>query len=247
MKNLLIVIILSLLSSISYSGLIDPSNSDKQHISYAENFVYVGKIICLDPQTNKEKYFGSCVAISDRVLLTAAHVFIDKNDKYIVSINNKIILIDSFIPHKDFDISKQGFNDIAIININESIGLKWYPSLYTEKNESGKICSLAGYGATGNFLSGKTFSDGKRRAGSNKIDKVENNTLVCSPSLKSDKTQLEFLIFHGDSGGGLFIGNELAGIHSFVSRNDKNTHEYETESFHTRISDHVEWIDDYLK
>jgi len=235
-------LILVIFCGISHGGLIDPSNKDSQHIKYGQDFVYIGKILCLNRESKKIKYFGSCVAIDDSVVITAAHVFIDQNDLFVIHINNREIQIDSIIIHPEFDPNIKGQNDIAILKVKEHIGLDWYPSLYKNKDEQNKICSLAGFGTSGNFLEGPTINDEKKRAGSNTIDKIYNGTLVCSPSLKEKTTQLEYIIYHGDSGGGLFIGNELAGIHSFINRNQKNTHEYETETFHTRISIHIEWI-----
>jgi len=242
MIRLLLIWIL-LFGHSSHGGLIDPSNKDHQYIKYASDFVYVGKIICLDKETNKIKYFGSCVGIGDKYILTAAHVFMDNNDLFVVEINDRKIEVGKIIIHPEFDPNIKGHNDIAIVKLQSNIGLDWYPSLYKKTDEINKLCSLAGFGTTGNFLSGPIIQDGKKRAGSNIIDKVYSGTLVCSPSLKNGTTQLEYIIYHGDSGGGLFIDNELAGIHSFISRNDKKKHEYETETFHTRISNHTDWIE----
>jgi secreted trypsin-like serine protease len=59
---------------------------------------------------------------------------------------------------------------------------------------------------------------------------------------------LEFLIASGDSGGGLFIDNKLAGIHSCVMTVGKNPQsKYGEESGHTRISNFIEWIEDNRK
>jgi hypothetical protein len=107
-----------------------------------------------------------------------------------------------------------------------------------------KVCSLSGWGFTGTFITGSTKYDNKRRAGSNIIEKTERTNLVCSPSPKGVKhTELEFLIASGDSGGGLFIGNKLAGIHSSVLAIDKTPNSsYTDESCHTRISLYTKWI-----
>ena len=60
--------------------------------------------------------------------------------------------------------------------------------------------------------------------------------------------KLEFLISHGDSGGGLFINGKLAGIHSFVSASDKKADSsYGDQSGHTRISTYKRWIDFIVK
>ena len=108
---------------------------------------------------------------------------------------------------------------------------------------------MAGWGFTGTFNTGIEKADGKRRAGSNFIDRTERKILVCSPSKRHEKTtELEYLIGSGDSGGGLFIDNKLAGIHSSVIGYDgKSNSTYTDESCHTRISLYSDWIDLIVK
>ena len=72
--------------------------------------------------------------------------------------------------------------------------------------------------------------------------------LVCSASVHSDKniTKMEFLIASGDSGGGLFIDNKLAGINSCVMAVDRSPQsKYNEESGHTRVSKFLGWINEY--
>ncbi|NDC96102.1 hypothetical protein EB077_12410, partial [bacterium] len=139
-------------------------------------------------------------------------------------------------------------NDIAILILDNSLDLDIYPKLYNTNDEVGRICYMSGFGLTGDFNTGFHKDDGKRRAGSNIIDKIEKNMLICSPSLESDKTELEFLIAGGDSGGGLFINNKLAGINSCLfARDKKGDASYGDESGHTRISYHIEWIENTIK
>jgi hypothetical protein len=107
--------------------------------------------------------------------------------------------------------------------------------------------TLAGFGFRGTFHTGMAESDGKRRAGSNKISGLERSVLVCDPSTEN-KTALEFLITPGDSGGGLFIGNKLAGVHSFLMAKDgKPNGTYTDESAHTRVSLYVDWVESEIK
>ena len=103
---------------------------------------------------------------------------------------------------------------------------------------------MAGLGFTGTFNTGIERADGKKRAGSNFIDRIERKILICSPSKRNEKiTELEYLIGSGDSGGGLFISNKLAGINSCVISSDKKTDSsYGDRSGHTRISVFKDWI-----
>lgn len=225
-------------NSPSVSGLIDPNVGDDKYISYAEDFVYIGRVYGITK--TDEPYSASCVAIDDNIILTAAHVF-DDAKTILVLINNKNLSVSESIPHPEFKRGKLGLNDIAVCKTSESIDLDWYPGLYTEKNETNKVCCLSGFGVTGTFLTGPVNSDGVRRAGSNKINQIENGVLICDLSTKENKTSLEFFISPGDSGGGLFIDNKVAGIHSYVTSYKPSLR---STSAHTRISDHVKWVND---
>lgn len=222
------------------AGTIDPHNNDKQYLEYGENFHCVGKIHGLT--TDNQRFYGSCVAFSNRTVLTAAHIIKHIKDGYI-SINNRTIRIKTSKSHDLFEKDTKGC-DIGICYLEDDIGLDWFPELYSGNNEVGKVCSMSGFGLTGTFDSFERKGDEKRRAGSNTIDSIENQMLTCTAS-KHDKTALEFLISHGDSGGGLFIDNKLAGIHSCIATvkiNNVTQNDYYTYSYHTRISDHIDWI-----
>lgn len=243
LKSLLITICL-ILSPNSFGGTIDPNVSDDKYIEYAKDFKYVYKICGTD---NGGKLFcASAVAIEPHWILTAAHVV--KNSRTcIVHKEDKAYEAKEIIIHKDFEKNEFGTGDIAIVYVAEDLGLDFYPPLYDTDDEVGKLCSISGYGFTGTFNTGSIKHDGKQRAGSNKIDHTERDFLICSPS-RQNKTELEFLIASGDSGGGLFIGNKLAGINSCVLAADKNPNStYGDESGHTRISKFIPWIKEIIK
>lgn len=242
----MIRLILLLLISIghqSFAGTIDPNIPDNTYIRYAKDFKYIYKICGTD---NDGKLFcASAVAIDSHWILTAAHV-VKNHRTCIIHKEEKAYEVTDIIIHKDFDDDKFGGSDIAIGYIKEDLGLDFYPSLYEEKDEIGKACTISGFGFTGNFNTGSVKHDGNQRAGTNTIDSIENNFLICSPSRKN-KTPLEFLIASGDSGGGLFIGNKLAGINSCVLASDRKPDStYGDESGHTRISIHHEWIKEII-
>lgn len=232
------------ISSISFGGTIDPSIPDDKYVEYAKDFKYIYKICGTD---NDGKLFcASAVAIEPHWILTAAHV-VKGHRTCILHREDKAYEVKEIIIHKDFEKGEFGIADIAIGYISEDLGLDFYPSLYETEDEVGKVCSISGYGFTGTFNTGSVKHDGKQRAGSNKIDHTEKDFLICSPS-RQNKTALEFLIASGDSGGGLFIGNKLAGINSCVLAADKNPNStYGDESGHTRISKFIPWIKEIIK
>lgn len=237
-KNLLAPIFL-LISLVSYAGTIDPNIPDEKYITYAKDFTYIYKIC--GSYNDDGQFCASAVAIHPHWILTAAHV-VHNNKLCIVHKGDKAHQVKEIIIHKDFEAEGFGFGDIALGYIEEDLGLDFYPELYENDDEIGKICSISGYGLTGTFTTGATKSDNIQRAGSNYIDGIDRDLLICSTG-KGKKTALEFLISSGDSGGGLFIGNKLAGINSCVLAQDKKPNSnYGDESGHTRISKFFPWI-----
>lgn len=222
------------------SGTIDPEISDEKYIEYGSKFNY---ILRLEGYNNQNQLMSaSCVAIDKEWVLTAAHVVEPMKTSYIIYNGNNII-IDQTMIHEDFNIENFGIADIAMCHLSKNMDLDFYPDLYSDADEIDKLCSISGFGAVGTFETGSKIIDGKRRSGSNIIDEIQQDLLVCSPSKNNKKTSLEFLIAHGDSGGGLFIGNKLAGINSCVMTTDKKPNSsYGDASGHTRISKYITWI-----
>ena len=231
-----------LYSNLLFSGTIDPSVPDEKYIEYGKSFEY---IVSLCGQTQDEKtYCASAIIIKPKFILTAAHVVKDASTGFI-TFNGKKYKIEYFFYPKEYDHNQFGKCDIAIGKLEKEVELKFYPPLYKDNDEVGKICCISGFGLTGNFNTGANMSDNRRRAGSNVIDYIDKDLLICSPS-KNDrqKTSLEFLIASGDSGGGLFIDGKLAGINSCVIADKVPRSDYKTEAGHTRISNFIEWIEE---
>lgn len=243
MQKLIVLFGIIFFSSSLFAGTRDPRVSDQTHLDYAKAFIFVGKLH--GDAENDIKYCGSAVAIDDHHILTAAHV-VDNSLNCHFEIDGKNFCITHVIIHKDFDAKKWGTGDIAIGYSEKPFNLEFYPKLYTEDNEVGKTCSIAGYGFTGTFITGANLHDDQKRAGSNIIDGITHDLLVCDASNGTSddiSTTLEFLIASGDSGGCLLINNQLAGINSCVMSIDKSPQsKYNEESGHTRISKFIDWI-----
>lgn len=244
MNTKIILSILIILSfSIVYSGTIDPNTPDHKYTEYAHDFHFIGKLC--GTYNDKSKFCASAVAIDDHHILTAAHVVKDSKSCFVYFKNEEYCLSKITI-HKNFD-SKFGIADIAIGYSEKPFNLNFYPKLYNATDEIGKLCSISGYGMTGTFKTGAILSDQKKRAGSNIVDSIYEDLLICTPSATKDPTRtgLEFMIASGDSGGGLFIGDELAGINSCVMAVDKSPQsKYDEESGHTRVQKFIPWIEE---
>lgn len=243
----ILILIWILFCRILFAGTIDPKKTDDEYIEYGNKHECVVKLLGHMNDTKHTPYVASCVMINPYYALTAAHVVKDTITQYVVY---KGIPYTSLVTaiHSDFDGKNMGYNDIAILRLNQPIQLDFYPELYSENNEIQKICSISGFGHTGNLSTGydRQKDDGKKRAGSNIIHAIDRHLLICSST--DQQTSMEFLICPGDSGGGLFINKKLAGINSCVFANDGKTNsDYGDDSGHTRISLFKEWIENSIK
>lgn len=244
MRNALIFMLISFSCASSMAGTIDPKVPDEKYIKYGVQHKCVVHLFGKYREGDQE-FSATAVAIKPNWIVTAAHV-VKGSKELSVRVGSKDFKVSRIIVKKEFNKDRVGHDDIALGYCSDDLGLDFYPDLYEGRDEQGKIVSICGYGMTGDFSTGAVRWDGKKRAGSNIIQRTEKNCLVCSVSDK--RTELEFLSASGDSGGGLFLGNKLAGVISFVSSDDgKTDSDYGDESAFTRISDYSGWINEEIK
>lgn len=232
------------------AGTIDPHTPDSRYVEFGKKFPFVRRIRTRVVLADKDPpvtviWSASAVLIRPHWMLTAAHVVDGTTGSSIVPDDKDApeCPLTYMLVHPEFVHDTHGHFDLALGYSPRDFGLEFYPELYTDSDELDKPVTLAGFGVHGTFVTGGKHYDNQRRAGSNKISGVERSILVCDPS-KENKTALEFIITPGDSGGGLFIGNKLAGIHSFLMAVDKKPDgTYTDECAHTRISLYAAWID----
>lgn len=244
-------VVLSLAGAqLACAGTRDPNTPDSKYVEFGQQFPSVLKLRAVhqNPAEHDGKpvyQYGSAVAIRPHWVLTAAHVLTDTTQPAVIKDEN-VHPITLIVCHADFKEDTLGYYDIAICYSPRAFDLKFYPPLNRDTDEIGKAATIAGYGLHGTFYTGATQSDMLRRAGHNKIDGIERGCLICTPS-REGKFPLEFIIAPGDSGGGLFIGNKLAGINSFLSASDKNPNgTYTDDAAHTRISLYANWIESQI-
>lgn len=242
MKNKFLYIFnILLLHTVAIAGTIDPKAKDEDYINYGNKY---DCIVLLHGKTKEQQtYSASAVLIKSNWILTAGHIVNEGSNHYIIY-KNKNIDIDKIIFPDGFDNNEIGKKDIALCHLSSSVDLENYPELYDTNDEVGKTAGLAGYGSNGTFSTGSNKHDSLKRGGSNTIDKIDNDLLVCSV-LNPPHTKMEFLIAVGDSGGGLFINQKLAGIHSCIwnyGKNNQPKSTYSTHSGHTRVSIFRDWI-----
>jgi len=217
---------------------------DVKYVSYGKNIDCIVKVI--GKQNDKSSSEFSGVIIDPHWMLTSAHTIENKLKFSFILSDGKIIAIDDIYVHPKFNPNEFCSVDVALCYFKEKIKISFIPELYESDDEIGKIACISGFGITGTGLTGAIKWDNKKRAGSNFIDSIEKNMLICSMSNRNERvTALEFCISPGDSGGGLFIDKKLAGINSFVIHKHKSLKsKYGDMSGHTRISnkDCLSWI-----
>lgn len=230
-------------AALCFAGTVNPDVPDSEYVEYGKKFGYVARLLCEDEKSGI-CHDGSCVLIAPQVAVTAAHVVDGMDSWEIVTDDGKRHEVVSVAIHEDYVNGRYGQADIAVCVCRDSFGLAWYPPLYAKRDEVGRVASIAGFGATGTFRTGRDKIDGVRRAGSNIVDAVDGGYLTCSAG-EGMSTKLEFLLAPGDSGGGLFIGNSLAGVNSFVMVSGTTPPKgvFGDESGHTRISEYIDWIE----
>lgn len=230
-----------------HAGTRDPNTPDSKYLEFGKKFHCVRQIRATITYEGADLYqFGSAVIIKPNWVLTAAHVVYNTREPVILMGSQETVPLTKVIIHDEFEDVKIGFHDIALCYSPQDFSLPFYTPLYEDSDELNKPVTIAGYGFTGTFHTGATVGDNQKRAGHNRVSGVERAVLICTPN-KTNKFPLDFCIASGDSGGGLFIGNKLAGINSFLAASDKKPDgTYTDEGAHTRVSLYAQWVYDQI-
>ena len=210
---------------------------DSRYVEYGRAFsTYTAKFrgTAADGRTHS----ATAVLIAPRWALTAAHVA-EGCDGVTLTYGDRSQSIAQVLVHPEW-ASRLGYHDIALLKADGDFGLDFYPAL-SDGGEVGKVASVAGYGVTGPLSFGHMLADGKLRAGTQRVDRIERNCLICDLTRRG--SVLEYGIAPGDSGGPLFVDGKLAGINSYTASPRSYTRsQYGEESGHTRVAMYREWI-----
>lgn len=238
-----IIVIIFLCLQIAFGGTRHSSVNDNNLLNNAKNYDCIVQVVV---NKNGGEYKASGVLISKDIVLTSAHIVYQQSaDNISIIYHNKKYKVTKSIVHNNFQYKFDG--DLAILKILGFIDTI-YPKLYETKDEIGKLAYLGGYGAIGTGDTGYNSYDFKLRVGSNIVEYISGDMLMCTLS-KDIITKYEFITCPGDSGGGLFINGKLAGINSSLfstSSKDKPLGKYDNSSGHTRISQYIDWIKDNI-
>lgn len=227
-------------ASACLAGTTDDGIPDAAYLRYADGFrPYTLEVRVVEPSGRLA--VSTAVAIGGRWALTAAHVV---DDAATATVAGNPVRV-SFI-HPEYRRNEFGRFDIAMLRLRDDLGLDYYPPLSTGQENVGDVVSLAGYGVTGRLSAGYDKTDGRLRAGTNRIVRFEKTLLVC-PARRGG-SPLPICIAPGDSGGPVFVGAGkgavLAGIASFTMKDKGPLRSREGEEMGaTRVSLCQEWID----
>lgn len=218
---------------------------------------------------------GSATLVADRWVVTAAHL-LEGATAAKFTVEGKEYVSNGWTTHPKWSGDPRRGFDLALIRLAEPVTNVGPTAINRRRSEFGQPATFVGFGRTGTGDTGAIEYDTLKRAGHNVIDgmsigqekiyttRLKKNSKIFivdfdNPTRPGDNivggsspADLEFLISHGDSGGGVFLdtpeGVVLAGIHSYgeapVGLDDSG---YGDVTGHTRIAPFSKWINKTMR
>lgn len=240
----LLLAAVTLCATPSYGGTTDDNISDAKYVAYGRGFRnFVRRVT--GKSTNGKPFEASGAQLDSRWVLTAAHVV---SGAVSVSVEEQPVTVVFVNP--DWKKDTLGTNDLALLRVD--LETDYCPPLGDGSEQPGAIVVLAGWGLTGRLSRGIDISDGELRAGTSRIDRLEEARIVCPAKSQSP---LPWCSAPGDSGGPVYVGAgknaKLVGIISGTWRDViKNGPPLASrtgeEQVMTRVSSARVWIDDVM-
>lgn len=245
------------------------TDGGQSYLDLAGAYPSVGQFIGTDSGGG---FAASGVLIDSNWVLTAAHV-VDGATLLEYNLGGSQYTAESWIAHPNWNGNVSKGYDIGLVKFATNIADAQSvdpPTIYSGSVDN-RVGTSVGFGTTGTGVTGwepvKYSSQLQKRAGNNVIDawylppgKPGTTPHIFlsdfdNPAFGSsyddgnnfggfDPIDLEYLIAPGDSGGGVFVGTELAGIHSFGwgrLDGDPNS-DYDDVSGHTWVAFFEDWI-----
>lgn len=212
---------------------------DSRYVRYGEGFAaYTAKVFLPCESKTCE---ATATLIDDHWALTAAHV-VGTATSASIRVGGRAFDMDRIVVHPDYKQGSLGKHDIALLHSPKPFGLSFYPPLSGGGEQAGDVVSVCGYGVHGSMVTGHSAADGRLRAGTNKIERIDGHLIVCTAS--PGGSVLEYCIAPGDSGGPLFCRGKLAGVNCLtMADSGPLLSKAGEESGHVRVSEYRDWIE----
>lgn len=219
---------------------------DSLYLADSNNYRFVASVV-----------EGRAVAtLIDRCfLLTAGHVadYIKPGD--VATVAQKKHPIKRVINHPSWHIDKVGqggVHDAALLELQSCVDDIVPAEIYTRRDEEGKIVTFAGWGRSGDGITGSVSKDKRFRIARNKVDTAAQGLVFSFSDPRTDEAlPLEGISGAGDSGGPAFITeNEetyILGISSFQDEGVLGKPGlYGVTEHYTRVSQIADWIKSHV-
>ncbi|MCP3920879.1 MAG: trypsin-like serine protease [bacterium] len=191
---------------------------------------------------------GCGTLIDERWILTAAHVargLSPFSPRIRVGEKEYRVRRSFYHPESASDGQRPPRVDLALVELAEEVKGVKPVRMYERDDETGQDVFVVGYGDFGPAGKRLTYTDGKRRAATNTVDRAQRGRLVIDFDAPPDGTSLEGVGAPGDSGGSLYIESEkglfLAGVSSASMGGPPES--YGVIDLYTRVSEFTDWIE----
>ena len=190
---------------------------------------------------------GGCTLIAPQWVLTAAHVVHHMSaGSGRVRFGDREYAIDKIIIHPEGKVqpNRPPDVDMALMRLKESVDGVKPAALYRGDDEKEQTVYIVGSGDVGDGKSRPRRSDGKRRAATNTIDRVDDDRVFIGFDEPPGGTRLEGVGGPGDSGGPLFVENDdgiqIIGVSSGSMGKEGR---YGLTDVYVRVSTKIDWIE----
>lgn len=219
--------------TLSSSGItIKNLSKDQEHLLIGKQYSSVIKI-------TTGNNFCSGIILSKNCVLSAKHSTQYKKEMS-VYYKDKIYTPKKIEFNNEYDASLLLFDG----NIFEKEDIAKISEKEINKNQE---CISVGFGKTGSLSGGANRFDYKKRGAVNFISSYNEKEVFIKGKPVNNDNDLLGMISVGDSGGGLFIKDQLVAIHSYVYCDDGICDSnYLDKSAHLKIKVILPWINKYL-
>ena len=185
-------------------------------------------------------------------VLTAAHTVFCLNQGQTIQVGQEFVNVEGRYSYPSYKMGQA--NDLALIKLATPVRNVTPAKLYRQQDELHQAVWFIGSGGTGTGLTGETVNyrqnNGVLRKAQNQVTGVTTSDVQFEFEKGDQGLELEGVSGNGDSGGPAFIrgtdGFYLLGVSSRVDSWFKDVGEYGVRELYTRVSSHVDWIDQVM-